>query len=300
MIFRRDPCGLACVVLIYAAIGYAEYALVFWMVLPTFGESIWGATHIVVLNTLFMLVVIAHARTMFTDPGIVPISKNSHAKNRRPNSRHEGTDSEDSDSEREMMMLRRDNDRLGEEWSVCTRCETFRPPRAHHCRICKRCIRKMDHHCPWVNNCVGEYNQKFFLQFLFYVALSSTYSLLTIVLSWAYHNEYGTTGAKGPNGPNVHHAKVLHTIVISIESALFGMFVIAVSCDQLQAIWNDETAVEAVQRRGVRVPRRQKSSWNALSQVCGYGGLLTWLLPCSNVPHSAEVVPTEEHAHFTV
>ncbi|CAJ0584449.1 unnamed protein product, partial [Mesorhabditis spiculigera] len=199
-----------------------------------------------------------------------------------------------------MMMMRRDNDPRGEEWTVCTRCETFRPPRAHHCRICRRCIRKMDHHCPWVNNCVGEYNQKFFLQFLFYVALTSGFSLGSVMLSWAYHNENGSTGAKGPNGPNVHHAKVLHTIVLSIESLLFGMFVIAVSCDQLQAIWHDETAVEAVQRRGLRSTRRKKSSWAALTQVCGHGGLLTWLLPCSSGPRISEVSPGDIHTHFTV
>ena len=28
----------------------------------------------------------------------------------------------------------------------CKRCKAFKPKRAHHCSICKRCIVKMDHH----------------------------------------------------------------------------------------------------------------------------------------------------------
>jgi len=31
----------------------------------------------------------------------------------------------------------------------CTTCENWKPDRAHHCREIERCVRKMDHFCPW-------------------------------------------------------------------------------------------------------------------------------------------------------
>lgn len=38
---------------------------------------------------------------------------------------------------------------------VCKWCDKYKPDRAHHCRQCRQCILKMDHHCPWIYNCVG-------------------------------------------------------------------------------------------------------------------------------------------------
>lgn len=29
-----------------------------------------------------------------------------------------------------------------------------------------RCVMKMDHHCPWLNNCVGHFNHGYFIMFL--------------------------------------------------------------------------------------------------------------------------------------
>merc|ERR1712193_362521 len=53
----------------------------------------------------------------------------------------------------------------------CRKCVKVKPDRCHHCRVCQRCVLKMDHHCPWINNCVGYYNYKYFYLFILYALL---------------------------------------------------------------------------------------------------------------------------------
>ena len=42
---------------------------------------------------------------------------------------------------------------------------------------------KMDHHCPWINNCIGHFNQKFFILFVWY---SFTGCLTSLMISFWY------------------------------------------------------------------------------------------------------------------
>jgi len=54
----------------------------------------------------------------------------------------------------------------------------FKPPRSHHCRVCKRCVLKMDHHCVWINNCVGYANYKAFIICVLNATIGSLYSFV--------------------------------------------------------------------------------------------------------------------------
>jgi hypothetical protein len=61
---------------------------------------------------------------------------------------------------------------------MCEKCHDIKPPRAHHCSLCERCILRMDHHCIWLGTCIGEHNYKSFILILVYaMALCAFYVL---------------------------------------------------------------------------------------------------------------------------
>lgn len=63
----------------------------------------------------------------------------------------------------------------------CEKCNLIKPDRCHHCSICGCCVLRMDHHCPWINNCVSFTNYKFFVLFLGY-----TFALCIFVASTTF------------------------------------------------------------------------------------------------------------------
>jgi palmitoyltransferase len=54
----------------------------------------------------------------------------------------------------------------GMQRKTCETCQFNPPLRAHHCKICNRCVATFDHHCGFVGTCIGERNHCRFWWFL--------------------------------------------------------------------------------------------------------------------------------------
>jgi len=91
--------------------GFCDFAVCYLTI--AFG---WSYAVIGVYNVLVTLSLVSHARTMLSDPGAVA------ADARALSSSDEATE------------------------TICGRCDAYKPPHSHHCRVCNRCIVRMDHH----------------------------------------------------------------------------------------------------------------------------------------------------------
>ncbi|XP_072243379.1 palmitoyltransferase ZDHHC12-B-like [Leuresthes tenuis] len=116
------------------------------------------------LPALFLLLVVLSVLSYFAvslmDPGFVASDTVK--------------DTQSLDEEMESMIPQSSTPRLRR----CGYCLLQQPMRAKHCQTCKRCVRRFDHHCPWIENCVGERNHRWFMVYLLVQLLA---------LLWALH-----------------------------------------------------------------------------------------------------------------
>ena len=115
---------------------------------------------VAVYHFLILMVLWSYFACVLTDPGRVPDGWTPP-----PEDEEQGATKSNSEK------LRR----------FCRKCTAWKPERCHHCSVCGRCVLKMDHHCVWVANCVGAYNYKFFLLFLFYTFIATVFDAVVLL-----------------------------------------------------------------------------------------------------------------------
>uniref|UniRef100_A0A3B3Z541 Palmitoyltransferase n=1 Tax=Poecilia mexicana TaxID=48701 RepID=A0A3B3Z541_9TELE len=124
---------------------------------------------------LFLFVMAMLLRTSFSDPGVLPRALPEEAN--FIEMEIEAANGNVPSGQRAPPRIR--NVQINNQivkLKYCYTCKIFRPPRASHCSICDNCVDRFDHHCPWVGNCVGKRNYRYFYLF------TLTLSLLTIYI----------------------------------------------------------------------------------------------------------------------
>ena len=60
----------------------------------------------------------------------------------------------------------------------CRQCHITKVCGVVHCSVCHKCVYMKDHHCIWFNQCIGQFNLKYFILFILYLLLCSYISLM--------------------------------------------------------------------------------------------------------------------------
>lgn len=131
----------------------------------------------------------------------------------------------------------------------CKKCQCPKPDRTHHCSSCKRCVLKMDHHCPWLATCVGLRNYKAFLLFLIYTSTFCLACFATAAL-WVWDEVLN----------DVAYANTLlpvNAILLAVIAGIIGLVLTGFTAWHISLAVRNLTTIESLENTRYLSPLRK-------------------------------------------
>nr|XP_036580870.1 palmitoyltransferase pfa5 [Colletotrichum truncatum]KAF6788942.1 palmitoyltransferase pfa5 [Colletotrichum truncatum] len=271
-------------IIITGTSGYATYVIVAYLGVDYLyrnrGEVGTAIATITIYLFFYILTIVTYLRTFLKikkDPGLVPLGPQAQLPARESSQRRKRRKEGDLESQPYFTGPDQNPDSPGLEefysrdvfvcesdgrpkW--CSECRNWKPDRAHHSSEVGRCVRKMDHYCPWVGGMVSETSFKFFAQFTFYCTLYCTISLATAAYCLSRQLRDGSIDGRTISGVAIAGFFGLFTFLMTATSWRF-IFLNITNIDALRKSWTHQLAL--------RVPNNTVSG-------SGYG-IVTYPLP---------------------
>ena len=122
-----------------------------------------------------------------SDPGYIPINDESMQQKIKEEQTEDEVFTEKDDEENATLVTKRKPIRTVDLTGIivpprfCERCKIYKPERCKHCYICDRCVIKYDHHCPFIDHCIGVNNYRLFMSFMVVQGTVSFWTLCTAI-----------------------------------------------------------------------------------------------------------------------
>ena len=133
----------------------------------------------------------------------------------------------------------------------CKKCQSKKPDRAHHCSTCRRCVLKMDHHCPWLATCVGLRNYKPFVLFLGYTCFFC-YLCFMVSAAWVW----GQVVA-GSEFDDEERIMPVNYVLLCVLAGIIGLVLTGFTGWHIYLATQGQTTIESLEKTRYLTPLRR-------------------------------------------